>query len=140
MSGTSPGPTKLRMARPKSVNRQLLSTVTSLHLRGPRNGPRTSPIADNRLRYSFSSALADELALRVEHAQDGQLLVGRRLRGGEGRAQQHLEAGVLAHLLHRRAGVQGQELHAAALRVEAEEAERGDHAGDATEEQAGAPS
>src|SRR5882724_3693517 len=104
-SGTSPGPTKLRMARPKSVM-----------------GP-----------------LADELALGVEHAEDRQLLVGRGLRGGERRAQQHFEAGVLAHLLHRRARVQGQELHAAALRVEAEEAERGDHAGDATEEQTGAP-
>src|SRR5690242_3792074 len=102
MSGTSPGPTKLRMAKPKSVM-----------------GP-----------------LADELALGVEHTEDGELLVGRRRGRGEGGAHENLEAGVLANLLDRRARVQGQELHAPTLRVEAEEAERGDNAGDAAEEQA----
>src|SRR6185503_5031768 len=74
MSGTSPGPTKLRMAKPKSVM-----------------GP-----------------LADELALGVEDAEDRQLLLRGGLGGGERRAHQHLEAGVLAHLLHGDPGMQGQ--------------------------------
>src|ERR1700741_1961394 len=104
MSGTSPGPTKLRMAKPKSVM-----------------GP-----------------LADELALGVEHAQDRELLVGGRLGGGERRAHQDLEAGVLADLLEGGARMQRHELHAAALRLEAEEDEGGDDARDAAEEQPGA--
>src|SRR5713226_6951665 len=107
MSGTSPGPTKLRSARPKSVMR--------------------------------SPGSADELALGVERAEDRELFLRGWLRGGELGAHQHLEAGVLAHLLDSRARVERQELHPAAFRVEAEDSQRRYHAGDAAEEQAGAP-
>ena len=68
--------------------------------------------------------------------EDGELLSVGGVVVVRAGAHQDLEAGVLAHLLDRRARVQGQELHAPALRVEAEDAERGDHAGDAAEEQA----
>src|SRR5882672_2732405 len=101
-SGTSPGPTKLRMARPNWVT-------------------------------GISSAY--ELPRGIEHAQNPQLLLGGRRGGREGVRHGDLEARVGAHRVDGDAGVQGLEAHPPALGLEAEDAEGGDHARDAAEEQ-----
>src|SRR6266850_968045 len=101
-SGTSPGPTKLRMARPNWVT-------------------------------GISSAY--ELPRGIEHAQDPQLLLGGKRGGREGVRHGDLEARVGADRVDGDAGVQGLEAHPPALGLEAEDAEGGDHARDAPEEQ-----
>src|SRR5262245_15692361 len=81
--------------------------------------------------------LAEEATLGVERAQQGQLVVGGRLGLGRRRDDLQREPGAVAHLLDSGAGVRCLDPHAPCLRVEAEDPQRGDHAGDAAEDQAG---
>src|SRR5438093_1149962 len=81
---------------------------------------------------------ADELPGGIERSQDLQLLGVRRRRGLHALGHQQFERRPGAHLVDAHAGVERLEPHPAAGGLEAEEAERGDDARDAAEEQAAA--
>src|SRR6266850_1941459 len=85
------------------------------------------------------SPYLEKLPRRIEHAQDTQLFVGWRLRGGQRVGDQHLEAGIGVDLVDAHAGVQRLEAHPPALRVETKDAERRDHASHAAEQKPAPP-
>src|SRR5688572_33063969 len=81
--------------------------------------------------------LAEEAALGIERAQHHELVVAGGLGHRHRRGLAQREAGVVADLLDARAGMGRLDPHAARLGLEAQDAERRHHAGDAAEEQAG---
>src|SRR5712692_5908177 len=110
-SGVSVGPTKFLIASPKSTRR-----------------------GASFVRISLS----EEAAIRIERTEHRQLIRRGRLGRRDLRRLEQVEAGVLADPVDRGARMYGLDPHATGHGIEAEGAERGDHAGDAAEEQAAA--
>src|ERR671910_600315 len=87
-------------------------------------------------RVGCGAASGGVVAVGIERAQDLQLLVEWRLRAPDLAVADEFEARVLLDLLELHTGVQCDDLHAAGLRMEAHDAEIGDHAPHASGRQA----
>src|SRR5262245_46423536 len=101
-SGTSPGPTKLRMARPYWV------------------------MSSSRAPSGRWWRSSQELPVGVQPPQYGQLVLRRTELRAHALGHDEVHGRLIPHLLHRHAGEDGVQAHAPRARLEVEDAERGD--------------